>query len=41
MYLDDFLIVRLVEVVVHSDDLAASVSRPSPTFPSETSDAGN
>ena len=29
---DDFLVVRLMEVVVHADDLAASVGLPSPTF---------
>jgi hypothetical protein len=39
MRLDDFLLVRLVEVVVHSDDLAASVSLPTPTFTEDTSGA--
>ncbi|WP_375425041.1 maleylpyruvate isomerase N-terminal domain-containing protein [uncultured Friedmanniella sp.] len=29
---DDFLVVRLMEVVVHADDLAASVDRPTPAF---------
>ncbi len=29
---DDFLVVRLMEVVVHADDLAASVDVPTPTF---------
>jgi hypothetical protein len=39
MHLGDFLIARVVEVVVHSDDLAASVSLPSPTFSAEVGDA--
>jgi hypothetical protein len=29
---DDFLVVRLMEVVVHADDLAASIGRPTPAF---------
>ena len=29
---DDFLVVRLMEMVVHADDLAGSVERPTPTF---------
>jgi hypothetical protein len=29
---DDFLVVRLMEVVVHADDLAASVGLPTPDF---------
>lgn len=33
--LDDFLLTRLVEVVVHSDDLAVSVGAPSPELPPE------
>jgi hypothetical protein len=39
MRLDDFLVTRVVEVVVHSDDLAASASLPSPTFPAQVGDA--
>jgi Mycothiol maleylpyruvate isomerase N-terminal domain len=39
MRLEDFLVTRAVEVVVHSDDLAASVSLPTPTYPRETSDS--
>ncbi|GEL94224.1 maleylpyruvate isomerase N-terminal domain-containing protein [Cellulomonas composti] len=30
---DDFLVTRLMEMVVHSDDLAASVGLQTPTFP--------
>jgi hypothetical protein len=30
---DDFLLTRLMEIVVHSDDLAASVGVPTPEFP--------
>ena len=33
--LDDFLVVRLMEIVVHADDLAASVGRPAPVFDDE------
>ena len=29
----DFLVTRLMETVVHSDDLAASVGLPTPDFP--------
>ena len=29
----DFLVTRLMEIVVHSDDLAASIDRPTPQFP--------
>ena len=29
---DDFLVVRLMEIVVHADDLAASVGIPTPAF---------
>ena len=29
---DDFLVVRLMEIVVHSDDLASSVGAPTPSF---------
>jgi hypothetical protein len=32
---DDFLAVRLMEVVVHADDLAASVGLPAPAFDDE------
>jgi len=32
MTLDDYLVTRLVEVVVHADDLAASVGEEPPTF---------
>jgi hypothetical protein len=38
MRLDDFLVTRTMEVVVHSDDLTASVSLPTPTFPAATND---
>ncbi|MFJ1974786.1 maleylpyruvate isomerase N-terminal domain-containing protein [Streptomyces sp. NPDC087903] len=31
--LDDLLLTRLMEVVVHTDDLAVSVGRPTPRFP--------
>ncbi|MEU8244703.1 maleylpyruvate isomerase N-terminal domain-containing protein [Nonomuraea sp. NPDC048916] len=33
--LDDFLLTRLIELVVHSDDLAASVGVQTPELPSE------
>ncbi|WP_101525902.1 maleylpyruvate isomerase N-terminal domain-containing protein [Nocardioides houyundeii] len=33
--LDDFLAVRLMELVVHADDLATSVGRPTPVFGDE------
>lgn len=32
---DDFLLTRLLEIVVHSDDLAASIELPTPEFPTE------
>jgi hypothetical protein len=32
---EDFLVVRLMEVVVHADDLAASVGQPTPAFDDE------
>ena len=32
---DDFVTTRLMEIVVHSDDLAASVDLPTPEFPEE------
>lgn len=32
---DDFLVVRLMEIVVHADDLAASVGLPAPAFDDE------
>jgi hypothetical protein len=32
---DDFLTTRMMEMVVHSDDLASSVGLPTPTFPDE------
>jgi hypothetical protein len=33
--LDDFLITRMMEIVVHSDDLAVSLGVPTPEFPRE------
>ncbi len=36
--LDDFLACRLVEIVVHADDLAASIGRPTPVFADEVRD---
>ncbi|MCC2314943.1 maleylpyruvate isomerase N-terminal domain-containing protein [Cellulomonas xiejunii] len=35
---EDFLLTRMVEVVVHADDLAASVGLDTPTFPDEVFD---
>jgi hypothetical protein len=35
---DDFLVTRSMELVVHSDDLAASVGLPTPDFPGGTVD---
>jgi hypothetical protein len=32
---DDFLTTRMMETVVHADDLAASVGLPTPTFPDD------
>jgi hypothetical protein len=39
MRLDEFLATRVVEVMVHADEIAASVALPSPSFPSESGDA--
>ncbi|MEV0583176.1 maleylpyruvate isomerase N-terminal domain-containing protein [Nonomuraea sp. NPDC050310] len=36
--LDDFLLTRMMEIVVHSDDLAASVGVPTPELPAEVID---
>ncbi len=36
--LDDFLLTRLVELVVHTDDLAVSVGIPTPALPEEATD---
>lgn len=36
--LDDFLLTRLVELVVHTDDLAVSVSVPTPALPNTATD---
>jgi hypothetical protein len=36
--LDEAVLTRLVEVVIHADDLAASVGLPSPAFDDETGD---
>ena len=36
----DFLVTRLMEIVVHSDDLAASVGLPTPEFPDDGRRAG-
>ncbi|WP_254205366.1 maleylpyruvate isomerase N-terminal domain-containing protein [Nocardia alni] len=33
MRIDDFLLTRMLELVVHSDDLALSVGLPTPAFP--------
>ncbi|CAA9394365.1 MAG: hypothetical protein AVDCRST_MAG35-563 [uncultured Quadrisphaera sp.] len=35
LHRDDFLLTRLLEVVVHSDDLAVSTGVPTPAFPPE------
>jgi hypothetical protein len=35
---DDFLLTRMMEVVVHADDLAASVGLETPDFPPEVTD---
>jgi Mycothiol maleylpyruvate isomerase N-terminal domain. len=37
--LDDFLLTRTMEIVVHSDDLAVSVGLPTPELPTEATDA--
>jgi hypothetical protein len=39
MRLDQFLVTRVLEVMVHADDLAVSVSKPSPSFSPECGDA--
>ncbi|MFI6321162.1 maleylpyruvate isomerase N-terminal domain-containing protein [Nonomuraea sp. NPDC050556] len=36
--LDDFLLTRMMEIVVHSDDLAASVGVPTPELPADVVD---
>lgn len=36
--LDDFLITRILEIAVHSDDLAVSVGIPTPELPTEATD---
>ncbi|WP_084964602.1 maleylpyruvate isomerase N-terminal domain-containing protein [Thermoactinospora rubra] len=36
--LDDFLLTRMMEIVVHSDDLAASVGIPTPELPGDIID---
>ena len=33
MLLDDYLVTRLLEMVVHADDLAVSVDLPTPDYP--------
>jgi hypothetical protein len=38
LQLDDFLVVRLLEIVVHADDLAASLDLPTPQFDPEILD---
>lgn len=38
MLLDEYLVTRLIELVVHGDDLAVSVGRPMPPFPAGTVD---
>ncbi|MDQ2744017.1 MAG: maleylpyruvate isomerase N-terminal domain-containing protein [Chloroflexota bacterium] len=38
MRLDDYLVTRIVELTVHTDDLALSVGLDSPTFPPEAID---
>jgi hypothetical protein len=39
MRLADFLVVRLVEVLVHADDLAVSVDLPPPALTKDSADA--
>jgi hypothetical protein len=39
MRLDDYLVTRLVEMVVHADDLAVSLEIPSPPMPADATDA--
>ncbi|OAA23643.1 Mycothiol maleylpyruvate isomerase N-terminal domain-containing protein [Frankia sp. EI5c] len=36
--LDDFLVTRILEIAVHSDDLAASVGIPTPELPTEATE---
>jgi uncharacterized protein (TIGR03083 family) len=38
MRLDDYLVTRIVEVVVHADDLAVSVGLPTPAWPRSVAD---
>ena len=38
LQLDDFLVCRLLEIVVHADDLAASIGRQTPDFADEVLD---
>ncbi len=38
LQVDDFLVVRLMEIVVHTDDLAASLGRPTPAFDDDVRD---
>ena len=37
LLMDDFLVCRLLDIVVHADDLAASVGRATPAFDPESS----
>ncbi len=36
---DDFLLTRMMELVVHSDDLAYSLGQPTPEFPDEVTES--
>jgi hypothetical protein len=36
--IDDFLVTRLLELVIHADDLAVSIDVPTPTFPTDATD---
>ena len=38
LLLDDFLVCRLLEIVVHADDLAVSIGHPTPAFEDEVRD---
>ena len=38
LQLDDFLVCRLVEIVVHADDLAVSIDCPTPQFDDDALD---
>lgn len=38
MWLDDYLLTRIVEILVHTDDLALSVGLPTPDLPSAAAD---